>query len=1094
MNSHFTKIKKYLVIAFFIVAAVLSLRLMDKVAINYNISDYLDENTETKIALGIIADEFGTTGDIQVMIEDISIEAAKNVKATIQGIENVLTVNFNEYDEGYYRDGNALFAVIVDGNEYSDVARGVVEDIREALDGAYTDKIHYGGTVIEKITLREAIEGEIPFVLAISLCLVVVIMLLTSKSWLEPIVLLLASGVAVLINLGTNAIFGQISYITNAVAAILQLALSIDYSIVLLHSYRKIREYEPDKNKAMASAVKEVLKPVSASALTTIAGLLALLFMSMRIGFDIGIVLMKGIVVSAVVSLTLLPALLLFDAPLNKTQKRELVLSGKCFCQLAFKAGRVVVPIALALIITCGALQFGNTYSFTDSKNVNSLIADTFGRSNTIVVIYPNSEQNHENETELAKMLSTYQTTDGKHVLKNHTAYSNTVRELYNVELAARKLNLPKEDVELLFVMYHLYGNTASVKMTPLEFIEYVAQLIKEDKDVQGYFSEELAKTIRVLLVTREMMEGVHTAEQFHTLATTGVMEGTDLSLFAIRQMYGMYHYPTLTNTKVDLLTMLDFTVAASADPRLSGMIDEQTVANMSQLSQGIKQFVAQMDSPMTQDQFRGYMYQNYGIMIDAATAAQTFGGYYQLQGQQAQQTIPFLNLMSFLAAQNQIPDPAAVATLDAYRTLYAKIHASYTYQEFLPELAGIAAMLTGSVPGIGSNNPAMQQLYILYFYEQNAIPDTAVSGKTFVEFVKSAMATNPIVSAQISESGRAKLSDVGIAYAFLCDTGVYDFNEMTAKMVEMQSNVQSISGTDALSNDKISGVYIKYAMAKEIGLTDPIEAVELLDFVATSMNTQELLKAKMTDENRAKVESAQNDIARATDLFVGENYSRMLLSINLESESEQSALFVSYLLDAVRDTFGEDAHIAGEMVSSYDLKDTFDADNTFIAIFTIISIFIIVMIIFRSLSLPVILVAVIQGAIWIAMSTSLLTGPMFFMSYIVATCILMGATIDYGILMSTHYLHNREHLDKKEALYRAVEAAMPTVFTSGLILTICGLIIGFISSQSAISTVGILLGKGTLVSILMITLVLPSVLYLLDGFILKLSIKKRSK
>jgi predicted RND superfamily exporter protein len=118
----------------------------------------------------------------------------------------------------------------------------------------------------------------------------------------------------------------------------------------------------------------------------------------------------------------------------------------------------------------------------------------------------------------------------------------------------------------------------------------------------------------------------------------------------------------------------------------------------------------------------------------------------------------------------------------------------------------------------------------------------------------------------------------------------------------------------------------------------------------------------------------------------------------------------------------------------------------------------------------------------------------MFFMSYIVATCILMGATIDYGILMSTNYLHNREHLDKKEALYRAVEAAMPTVFTSGLILTICGLIIGFISSQSAISTVGILLGKGTLVSILMITLVLPSVLYLLDGFILKFSIKKKSK
>ncbi|MBQ5634368.1 MAG: MMPL family transporter, partial [Clostridia bacterium] len=136
--------------------------------------------------------------------------------------------------------------------------------------------------------------------------------------------------------------------------------------------------------------------------------------------------------------------------------------------------------------------------------------------------------------------------------------------------------------------------------------------------------------------------------------------------------------------------------------------------------------------------------------------------------------------------------------------------------------------------------------------------------------------------------------------------------------------------------------------------------------------------------------------------------------------------------------------------------------------------------------------VTVIQGAIWISMSTSLITGPMFFMSYIVTTCILMGATIDYGILMSTNYVVLRQTFDKKQALYKSVEAAMPTVFTSGTILTVCGFIVGIIASQNSISQVGFLLGKGTLVSVIMITLVLPSVLYLLDGFILKLSIKKR--
>jgi predicted RND superfamily exporter protein len=105
-----------------------------------------------------------------------------------------------------------------------------------------------------------------------------------------------------------------------------------------------------------------------------------------------------------------------------------------------------------------------------------------------------------------------------------------------------------------------------------------------------------------------------------------------------------------------------------------------------------------------------------------------------------------------------------------------------------------------------------------------------------------------------------------------------------------------------------------------------------------------------------------------------------------------------------------------------------------------------------------------------------------------------MGATIDYGILMSTSYIQHRQTMDKRNSLLEALEIALPTVFTSGLILTICGFVVGFISSQTSISTVGFLLGKGTIVSILMITLVLPSVLYMLDGFILKLSMRRKNK
>ena len=258
------------------------------------------------------------------------------------------------------------------------------------------------------------------------------------------------------------------------------------------------------------------------------------------------------------------------------------------------------------------------------------------------------------------------------------------------------------------------------------------------------------------------------------------------------------------------------------------------------------------------------------------------------------------------------------------------------------------------------------------------------------------------------------------------------------------------------------------------------------------TMDDNTLLVQKMQAENREKVTKAQKDREKAQNLLLSRTHARMLLLVNLPNESEETTDFVERLSAEVKEIFGEDACIAGEIVSTYDLEKTFDHDNLFITVFMLISIFVIVILIFRSLSLPMILVAVIQGAIFIAMSTQLLGNGTFFMSYIVSTCILMGATIDYGILMSSNYVAHRNRYDKKEALAYSVEAAMPTVFTSGLILTVCGFVIHFISSQNSISTVGLLIGIGTICSVLMITVVLPSLLYLLDGFVLRLSIRKK--
>ena len=1107
MNFTFTKTKKYVVLALFLVAAILSLVFMGKVSINYNISDYLDDATETKISIGILNEEFGATGNIQVMIENIDTDTAAEVRDLLAAIPNVLTVSFDPYSENSYRDGNALFVILTNGDEYSASGAAVAEDVKAALDVKFEGKIHYSGAIIEKAKLRNAIESEIPFILVISVCLAIAIMLLTSKSWFEPLVLLAASGVAILINMGTNALLGEISYITNAVSAILQLALSIDYSIMLLHSYRTAKLTENDHGVAMGMAIKKVISPVSASALTTMAGLFALLFMSFKIGFDIGIVLMKGILIAAITSLTLLPAFLVtFDKLMSKTEKKELIFKGTKFCGFAFRSNMFVVPVALLLVVACAFLQAKNIYSFTDKKSGNAVISEAFGQNSTVVLLYPHSENNYANEQALAERLKDYKTLSGNSVLKSYTAYSNTVRELYDMEKAVRKLNLPEKDVELLLTMYHIYGEPSLVEMSIVDFLKYTDLLLTEDADAQGLANENMQKTVQLMLLLQEMMQSEYTAEEFYAVITEQLPEDVELDPLWIEQIYGLYFYDGVEEKKVAFMTMFDFVVEVAQRDQFSEMIGEDKVAQIVALSDNIKTLKAMIEKEYSVKEFHTLVCENFGVdsnLLDETTVWLLYLSYHGSSNSgpidyKNPPPIALIDLLRYIADMGEtsmikdIIPPETLEQLNTYIEIYDAIGKDYAYDELVPLCLQMADKLALETPDVDGYDLIIQQAYILYFNEQGTMPKGSIPCKELLEFLIETADTNALIRNYMTDDIRAAIDDLYAVDEFLQNTAKYNFEEMADQINGLKNAIKSISVDINIGKDMVSGIYIKYAIAGKMGLTGSVEAIKLLDFVTANMNTHELLKLKMTDANREKVLDAQEAVASGTDLFMSDNYARMLLSIDLPAESEESTAFVEYLTAAVKEIFGEEAHVAGEMMSTYDLQKAFAKDNAFITVFTIISIFLIILIIFRSISLPVVLVTIIQGAIWIAMATSLLTGPMFFMSYIVTTCILMGATIDYGILMSTNYVNGRQTLGKKEALYNAMAVAMPTIFTSGLILMICGFVIGFIASQNAISTVGILLGKGTLVSILMITLVLPSILYLCDGFVLKLSMKKK--
>lgn len=936
VREWFTRSRRALwaVLCFYLAASALSLVLSARVRINYDISDYLPADTQTAQAMEMIREEFGMTGSIQVMASDnITVPQAEDIKAELEGIPNVLTVSFDGADSRYYRDGTALFAVLVNGDDYSEAARQVSADIRKVMERrADVPHVDYGGTAIRKQILQESITRQMVMILALSLCMVVVILLITSRSWLEPLILLAASGVAVLINRGTNLIFGEISYITNSIAAILQLALSIDYSIVLLHAYRSRRAEGEVSYPAMRRAIRSVLRPVSASALTTVAGLLALLFMSFRIGYDVGIVLMKGIVISAVTSVTLLPTLvLLFERPMEKTEKRAFVPHGSAFVTVAKRAGTVLVPLALVLAVVCGVVQSSNQYCFSDKSTANSPISKVFGQNNTVVLIWEKSENDSAYEAALAARLADCRRADGTPVLTGTTSYSG---------------------IPLIGVL-----------------------------------------------------ERENSAEELYSALAQELPEGSGLSLSLVRQLYGMTAWDTVKDNAVDFRAMLDHLAALSASPDFAAFIPADTAADLVRLRDGVKQAVETMEAPTDRAALLAFCAESLNLTYTEAQADAIFAGYFaETAGaagtagtaEEARETAPLLGLLSYMESHRWIKSNLESAIIRGYRNTYGLICSAPTAAEFPTTLREVVRGLTGSYPKTAISAALAGQAYLSYFLADGRIPDRTIGGWALLAFL-----------------------------------------------------------TDALQEEDGLG-----------GLL-PDGALTILD-------------------------GALAQLEKAKALFRGERYTRMLLSVDLPNEGADSAAFVKALGAILTDVVGSDARAAGEIISTSDLTSTFSHDNLLISVFTLVSVFAIVLLLFRSLSLPILLVSVIQGAIFIAMAVAGAiegaTGGIFFMSYIVSVCILMGATIDYGILMSSSYQDARREHDRDEALKLAVAAAMPTVFSSGLILSVCGFVIHFLSTQNAISTVGLLLGIGTVSSVLMITFVLPALLYLLDRFVLELS------
>lgn len=735
---------------FYIIAGIFCAVAMNWTKVNNDITSYLPDSSETRVGLDLMNEQFITYGSGSIMLENVTFDKAQEIASELEKIEGVTTVKV-ENNSDSYKNGSALLSVTFDGEESDEISKKAMADIKRTLE-PYDEYIN---SAVGNSS-SETIAAEMQVVIVIVLVIIIAVLFFTSHTYMEIPVLLMTFGMAALLNMGTNFIFGEISFVSNSIAVVLQLALAIDYAIILCNRYTEERA-SMDARDAVVTALSKAIPEISSSCLTTLSGMVAMMLMQFKLGFDLGIVLCKAIFFSIFVVFTLMPGLLMSFSPLiDKTHHRNFVPNITAVGKFDVKT-KYVIPPLFAIVLVAGFILSNQTnyvYGYstlsTYTKNASQIaeerIDEKFGSNNLVVVMVPAGD--YEKEHELLERME----------------------EMRQVDSAMGLANIEAMD-----------GYVLTDALNPRQFAEL-----------------------------------------------------TDMDIEVVRLAYAAY----------------------AADK------------------------------------------EDYGQIV-------------------------------------------------------------------------------GSFTGSSVNN--------------YSVP--------------------------------------------LIDMFTFIYNEKEAGYVTLDDEL----------NDKI-------------------------------------------DDLHKQLEDAKKQLGT-------EEYSRMLLYTNVPEEGAQTFEFLDELHEVVREYYPEGSYIVGDSTSDYDLSNVFSTDNLMVSILSFLFVLVILVFTFKSAGLPVLLLAIIQGAVWINFSVPVVTHTnIFFLSYLIVSSIQMGANIDYAIVISSRYTELKKTMPIKDAMVETLNQAFPTIITSGAILAIAGLLIGFLSSDVAISSVGICLGRGTLISIILVMFVLPQILLLGDTIIEKTSFTLKRK
>lgn len=485
--ANFLVDKRHIILTIFLLFAGISGFLMGKVSLNYDMTKYLPEDFSMKKGMDIMEKEFGEehSSSLRVMFSNLSETEKTEIYSYLSSLKNTTGVDWEAGNTDYNKDGYTLYVIHTELDAYSDECTEIFEDVSET----YSDKeVYFSGDI------DSANEPVVPtYILIVALLILVVVLFIMSESWLEPVVFFANIAVAVLINMGTNIFLPSVSNLTYSVVPILQLVLSMDYSIILMNRYTQEKAHCSSNTDAMKKALANAFSSVTSSSLTTFVGLLALIFMSFKIGADMGVALAKSVLISLICIFTVLPSLILIsDKWITKLHKKSLNISMNRYAKFTARF-RYIIGIAFLCIFAAAAMLKGST-EITYSLKTSNKVDEIFPSDNTVVMLYDRTDEDAAEKIAAA--------VEKDENVTSVTGYYNTLGQRYSSDALAElveQMDGGGIDVSMLrLVYYNYYAGDKDLKIKISDILEFLSA-------DEGAFSgrmDENSKTQMKMLAT----------------------------------------------------------------------------------------------------------------------------------------------------------------------------------------------------------------------------------------------------------------------------------------------------------------------------------------------------------------------------------------------------------------------------------------------------------------------------------------------------------------------------------------------------------------------------------------------------------------